>query len=57
MSRCSNVRHVEPGLFDHLVGDGEQARRKSRDRMRLAVLRLITNSNLADCMTGKSAGF
>jgi hypothetical protein len=23
----------------------------------LAVLRLITNSNLLDCMTGKSAGF
>ena len=42
--------------FDHLVGAGEQ-RRRHVEAERLAVLRLITSSNLVGCMTGRSAGF
>jgi hypothetical protein len=42
-------------LLDHLVGDGEQ-RRRHIDAERLAVLRLMTNSNLVGRATGKSAG-
>jgi hypothetical protein len=37
----------------HLIGNREQPWRPNA----LALLRLITNSNLVDCMTGRSAGF
>ena len=42
--------------FDHLVGQGEQ-RRGHLDAKRRAVCRLMINSNLVGCMTGRSAGF
>ena len=41
-------------LFDHLVGAGEQRRRNCRGRAPWRSCRLMTNSNLADCSTGKS---
>src|SRR5262249_16581138 len=42
--------------FDHLVSDSEQTWREAKTECP-GVLRLITNSNLLDCMTGRSAGF
>ena len=42
-------------LFDHLVGDSKQRRRHVQADA-LAVLRLITSSNLVGCSTGSSAG-
>src|SRR5215475_11783378 len=41
--------------FNHLIGKREQFIRTVRPSA-LAVLRLITNSNLFTCSTGKSAG-
>ena len=40
--------------FDHLVGAGEQCPARSRPSI-LAVLRLMTSSNLVACTTGRSA--
>jgi hypothetical protein len=40
-------------LLDQLVGSGQQ---RFWDGQALAVLRLMTNSNLVACTTGKSAG-
>ena len=42
-------------LVDHLVGLGEQRRGTARPSA-LAVLRLMTSSNLVGCWTGRSAG-
>jgi hypothetical protein len=42
--------------FDHFVGEGEK-RRRDREPIAFAVLRLMTNSNLDGWTTGKSAGF
>ena len=42
-------------LFDHLVGERDE-RRRDFEAEALAALRLITKSNLAACMTGRSAG-
>src|SRR5262249_44839459 len=42
--------------FDHLVGAGEQ-RRRNFQAERVAVLRLMTSSNLVGCCTDRSAGF
>ena len=51
----ANTGHC--GLFDHLVGEGEYARWKFVSPSAFAVLRLITNSNLVGCNTGRSTGF
>jgi len=42
-------------LFDHLVGNGDQPWREGEPDD-LATLRLVSNSNLADCTTGSSVG-
>ena len=52
----SRSQQMQASLFDHLVGAGEQRRRHGRGRASLAVLRLMTSSNLVDCTTGRSAG-
>jgi hypothetical protein len=50
-SHCSKIC-----LFDHLVGEGDEFWRHGKAQP-LAVLRLITKSNLVGCRTGRSAGF
>src|SRR5262249_38518048 len=52
VSRCSNARKAE--LFNHLVGGGEQ-RRRYRQPSAFAAFRLMTSSNLVDCMMGPKA--
>jgi hypothetical protein len=56
-AKCANRvilrRRKTAALFDHLVGGEEQVRSMAST---LAVLRLITNPNLLDCMTGRLAG-
>jgi hypothetical protein len=42
-------------LFDHLVGSGGYAKRDVEAECFCGLQ--ITNSNLLDCMTGRSAGF
>ena len=47
---------AKKSLLDHLVGCHKQRCGTLRPSV-FAVLRLMTNSNLVDCMTGRSAGF
>ena len=54
-TRALQQRCPHGGLFDHLVGAGEQ-RWRHFDAERLAVCRLMTKSNLVGCNTGRSAG-
>ena len=58
---CCRASSASPvgawGSFDDLVGDGEHAVGGMLSPSTLAVLRLMTSSNLADCTTGRSAGF
>ena len=56
MRRARHHLSVCEVLFDHLVGAGQQRGATSRPS-NLAVCRLMTNSNLVACTTGRSAGF
>src|SRR4051812_24119976 len=53
-SQVDAIRRPSAPLFDHLVGAGEQ---RISSRSALAVLRLITSSNLVGCTTGRSPAF
>jgi len=44
------------GSFDHLIGERDQRGGTVRAEG-LATLKLVTKSNLVDCMTGRSASF
>ena len=55
---CANSGHSAYIHFDHLIGGIQEPIFPGTVRpSALAVLRLMTNSNLVDCTTGKSPGF
>ena len=51
-----SVRRTRAASFDHLVGAARAAAAAHARPSVLAALRLMTNSNLLDCMTGRSRG-